>query len=293
MRVCWTIRRNSPPRFPIRIKDSNVSSYVGNSRHRIRSTSLIVLLMALCSGARSSLLGQSPNEAKFSLSGSVVNSVTGEPIRRALVQLQASPPRSCFSDGDGRFEIDGLPAGNFSVSAQKPGFYTNSDEPKALSNVRVTIGASSDAVVLKLSPYGVIYGRITNVEGEALEHIPVRLTAAVVRNGHKRWEQAGFRDSDENGNFRFPNLQPGTFYLAAGPSTEENGALLFAEGQNKAAGKAAMGYPSVYYPNAPDLSSRRPWSWGRGSSCRLSSPSLVYRFTRLPAPLLETPLTRE
>jgi hypothetical protein len=127
-----------------------------------------------------------------------------------------------------------------------------------MSNIPVTVGPSSDPVVVKLSPYGVIYGRITNVEGEALERIPVRLTAGIVRNGRKRWEQAGSRETDANGNFRFPNLQPGTFYVAAGPSADETGVLLFADGRSNGPTKPAVGYPSVYYPNAPDLSSASP-----------------------------------
>lgn len=250
------LRPNLISLLPIRARLSEVCRYVSGSCLELPNRCFCVLTLVCLLGTQ--LSGQAGNEAKFSLTGSVINAVTGEPIRRALVQFQGAPPRSCFTDGDGHFEIVGLPGGRFTVGAQKPGYYSNPDDPRAASNVAVTVGPSSDPVVLKLSPYGVIYGRVTNVEGEPLERIPVRLTAAVVRNGRRRWEQAGSRDTDDNGNFRFPNLQPGTFYLAAGPSTDENGPLVFANGKNNADSKPSMGYPSIYYPSAPELSSASP-----------------------------------
>src|SRR5215469_9504027 len=44
------------------------------------------------------------------LSGSVVNSVTGEPIARALVRTNGMVQRTAFTDSEGHFQIDGLPA---------------------------------------------------------------------------------------------------------------------------------------------------------------------------------------
>lgn len=256
MSIDQTFWRPPKPTPPIRIGIPYVSSYVKSACPRFMRWKVWMLLILLLSFyATQPCESQAPNEAKFSVSGSVVNSVTGEPIRRALVQLQAMPARSSFTDGDGHFEIDGLIAGRFAISAQKPGYYDNPSAPRATSSIPVTAGPGSEPVVLKLSPYGVIYGRVINVDGEALEHIPVRLTSAMVRNGRKRWEEAGSRESDENGNFRFPNLQPGAYYLAAGPSADEAEALQFANGKGNSTGKAATGYPSVYYPNAPDLSS--------------------------------------
>ncbi len=251
-------RRNSLLRLPIRILWSDVSCGVGTSRSAIRRWWLLTVAGILASFPAAAM-AQTNNEATFSLSGSVVNAVTGEPVGRALVQLRSTPPRSAFTDGNGHFEIDGLPAGRFAIGAQKPGYYNGPDDARSGFNFSVAVGPTSDAVTLSLSPFGVIYGRVTNIEGEALEHIPVRLTAAVVRNGRKRWEQMGSRESDENGVFRFPNLQPGTFYLAAGPSSDENEAPHFAvSGKDSAGGAPRTGYPSAYYPNAPDLSSASP-----------------------------------
>ena len=48
---------------------------------------------------------------KYALSGTVVDAVTAEPIRKALVQLHGAQQYTVFSDGDGRFQFGGLPAG--------------------------------------------------------------------------------------------------------------------------------------------------------------------------------------
>src|SRR5689334_977601 len=66
-----------------------------------------------------------------SLSGMVVNSVTGEPVRRALVQAGSSAGGSQLSvltDAEGRFEFPAVPASDSATSevvitARKPGFF--------------------------------------------------------------------------------------------------------------------------------------------------------------------------
>jgi hypothetical protein len=67
------------------------------------------------------------NSAKYSLSGTVVNSVTGEPIRRALVQISTGAQRVALTDSNGQFEFDHLAPGQTSINARKPGFFDDSE----------------------------------------------------------------------------------------------------------------------------------------------------------------------
>src|SRR5271169_5149105 len=48
---------------------------------------------------------------KYSVTGTVIDAVTGEPIRKALVQLNAQQPRTSSTDSDCRFQFEGIPAG--------------------------------------------------------------------------------------------------------------------------------------------------------------------------------------
>src|ERR1017187_896688 len=81
-------------------------------------------------------------DSKFTLGGTVTNSQTGEPIKRALVtldsfsaprapasrdaigRLRPSPPPlvgTAFTDAAGSFRFDNLAAGDYSASARKAG----------------------------------------------------------------------------------------------------------------------------------------------------------------------------
>src|SRR5271156_5073962 len=84
-------------------------------RERIASRELrtCVLLMLGSVGLilSSASAAQSPSTSgeTFTLSGTVVNSVTGQPIARAMVRTNGAVQRTTFSDSEGHFQIDGLP----------------------------------------------------------------------------------------------------------------------------------------------------------------------------------------
>ncbi len=190
-----------------------------------------------------------------------MNSVTGESIGHALVRIDGSGQRTVFADGEGHFQVEGLPAGTVYVSAQKPGYFSQQELRGRGGDNSVTVGANSDAVVLKLTPQSAISGRITDATGQPIEHVPVRLTAKPLRDGRKHWEARGQQQTDEDGRYRFANLMPGTYYLAAGPSADETRLLSGAE-------RPKTGYASIYYPGVPDLASAAPIQLSRRSACR-------------------------
>jgi len=156
--------------------------------------------------------------AKYSLNGTVVNSVTGEPVRRALVQIYMGPEQASLTDDNGHFEFHGLLGGQTSVAVRKPGFFSESEAArKGPMPVAVTVGPETDAIVLKLIPEAAIQGKIQSEDGEPIEAAPVVVFALRINNGHKIWDQAGSARTDEDGEFRIANLTPGTYYLQAGP----------------------------------------------------------------------------
>src|SRR5664279_1276626 len=120
---------------------------------------------------------------------------------------------SVFSDSEGHFQMDGLPAGRVTMTAQKPGFF-NEQDTSGSSQGWIDIGANTGALTVKLIPQSAISGRVVDAAGQPIEHIPLRLTSRTLREGRKHWESRGMTESDEDGHFRFPNLMPGTYYLA-------------------------------------------------------------------------------
>ena len=194
---------------------------------------------------------------KYSVSGTVINTVTGEPVRKALVQLFGRQQRSTFSDGDGRFQFEAVFAGHISLSAQKPGYFSEQDIRRQ-GQLQVEVGPKSDSVVLNLTPEGVIAGRVTTATGVPLENVPLSLTYLNVREGRRHWESKGIANSAEDGRFRFANLPPGTYYIATTPFTPRPETLFDSQPESK------TGYPGVYYPGVPDFNSASPISLSGG-----------------------------
>jgi Carboxypeptidase regulatory-like domain len=188
---------------------------------------------------------------KFALTGTVVDSATGEPIRRALVQVYGRQRRTTFSDGDGHFELEDIPADTYTVTAQKPGYF-NQQELLRGAVPPVEVGPKTASAVVKLVPEAVIAGRVANSAGVPIEHVSVNLEYVEVREGRRHWESKGSAITDEDGRYRFSSLKPGTYYLNASPYTPLAETMLDANTPPK------TGFSGVYYAGATDLASASP-----------------------------------
>jgi hypothetical protein len=196
-------------------------------------------------------------DQKFTVSGSVVNEGTGEPVTRAMVTLIGSPTRYAFSDSNGSFTIEGVPAGRYSIQAQKPGYFGPQERGGPRSVQSVEVGANSDAIVIKLVAENVIYGRLTESNGQPVESVGLRLMQRVLRNGAWRMESRSSANTDDDGTYRFANLQPGTYYVSAGPDVSHRETLFNDPGVPRT-GWPRTGWPGIYYPQAPDIASAAP-----------------------------------
>jgi hypothetical protein len=209
---------------------------------------------AICLGFTALVSAQMPNmiapaqaPATFNISGTVVNSVTGEPIQRALVQTGTS---AAMTNAEGHFEFDDLSQGYLAMQAIKPGFFSEQNPGLSLNSFAAMVEASTRVVTLKLTPFAVIAGTVTGGKGEPLEGVPVRATYVHIVEGRKRWEMRAQTQTNQDGEYRIADLTPGIYYFAAGPKSDfENAPPVLA----RAVG--AQGYLSTYYPGAPDLDS--------------------------------------
>jgi hypothetical protein len=165
-----------------------------------------------------------PNTTTYSLSGIVLNSVTGEPVRRALVQVAGPPlttanPMALLTDSEGRFEFPDLPEADITVAARKPGFFSDQElHPENYQPPIVHLGANTPSTVLKLLPESSISGHVATVSGEPLEDTPVRVFFQRTVDGRKHWELRSQTAADEDGQFHITGLVPGRYLVAAGPN---------------------------------------------------------------------------
>src|SRR5439155_25927689 len=84
---------------------------------------LLLPLLGSCQVPSQSQESSAKSETKYSRSGTVVNVLTGEPIRRALVQIYIGPGHASRTDGSGHFEFNGRPPWQASVTVQKAGCF--------------------------------------------------------------------------------------------------------------------------------------------------------------------------
>ena len=220
---------------------------------------------------------QFSTDDKYTLRGTVINSVTSEPIRGALVQIYFNGQSSMLTGPDGKFQFAGLPPGQSTIMVRKPGFFSEGDfEPNAQGQHLATTGPNSSPVVLKLVPEGVIYGRISEEDNEPIEGLPVELLAQRLQNGRKIWDRRPQAVTDEDGNFRIAELQPGDYFLSAGPS--HNPVILPAHLSQP----GAQGIPLVYYPGGSELAAAAPIAISPGKKVEINltlSPQPFYRLS--------------
>jgi len=193
-----------------------------------------VLLAASAGSGRSVAQGLSAEEKETeTIRGTVVNSVTHEPIGRALVySLDNRFAMLCDAGGHFEFKIPrtkseavngngpslvfynaaggeyGRMGGPAALLARKPGFL--SDEKAQ----RVTLANDAEqGLTIQLVPEALIIGRVNLPTTDGTDRLVVELYKRTVQEGRAQWEQAGSTQTRANGTFRFADLAGGSYKI--------------------------------------------------------------------------------
>ena len=159
------------------------------------------------------------NAPHCTVTGVVVDSLTGEGIPRAQVSMYGAEARSTLADSEGRFTFEDVVQSTVGVMANKPGFA--SPVRRYSSRVQVCAAKSSEALKIELTPRAAIVGRITDANGDPVEEIPVRVGRYVYGDGRRHFNDAGSGMTDYEGRFRLANVDAGSYILIAGPSSPD------------------------------------------------------------------------
>jgi hypothetical protein len=248
-------------------------------RRPLRTLAFTVLLSVWCASAKpASAQSTQPDDRQDSIRGIVVNSVTHEPIGRALV---FSPDNrfATMTDSEGRFEFtfaeaetdknkedesrptnasssmttcggdgctrymssNGGPYRLGTLMARKPGFL---DDQSGSQNVPSdTVGKD---LTIALTPEALVVGRVVLPTSEASDTIQLELYRRQVQEGRAHWILAGSASTKSNGEFRFAELSAGSYKLLTRELLDRDPLIFDPRGQ-------LYGYPPVYFPNATDF----------------------------------------
>jgi hypothetical protein len=216
------------------------------------------------------------------ISGTLTSADTAQPVRKATVRLTQSLPRlslTATTDGEGRYEFTKIPAGEFTLSASRPGYVDTvlgARRPGATSAgtlVRLNAGQKLENVSWTLARAGVIAGTVVDEFGDPAFNVPVRAVRFTYTNGFQQLVNAGTATTtDDRGMYRVAGLMPGEYLISAVPRETVTAMADQAEfvrdriAQAQAAAKAAggesntvapppppspVGYVPIYHPGAP------------------------------------------
>lgn len=177
------------------------------------------------------VLGQVPETSGWTVTGTVLDSITGQPIVDALVLWE--PSFAAYGFRDRPADSTGPAANAARIVTGESGQFTFSVDPTA-TGVRLFVSrqgyraqdgretanlsvpaAPSQPVAIRLVPQSTIEGRVLDSLGEPLAAIDVRAVRIDIRNGLRRPREEFPKVTGPSGEFRFDGLPPGIYHLRA------------------------------------------------------------------------------
>jgi len=223
--------------------------------------------------------------------GTVVNSVTHEPIGRALV-YSSDNRFATMTDSDGRFEFtfartesgekkdeSFASAARIAFAARKPGFLTNDAVTQTLQR-----GASAKELTLSLAPESLVIGRVLLSNAEASDPIQLELYRRQVLEGRAHWVLAGSTSTKSNGEFRFAELPAGSYKLL----TRE---LMDRDPLASDPKEQVYGYPPIYFPNATDFATGQTIQLAAGQIFQADISLVRHAYYRVKVAVVNAPST--
>jgi hypothetical protein len=161
------------------------------------------------------------DSARFSIQGTVVNAVTGEPVRNASVALLGSGAQdnnaNLSADAGGRFTIHGLPSGEYTVSAAKQAF-----APTAPVHVSI-LAADKSEIAIRLIPFGRITGTVVDDSGDPILNASVQLFRSAIQGGRRVIQPASHAVTNDLGNYHVASLSAGRYFVSVTAPPEPDG----------------------------------------------------------------------
>jgi hypothetical protein len=264
----------------------------------------ILFLVSACVASAVSPAQSAPDSGN-TIRGVVMNSVTHQPVDRALVY---SPDNrfGTLTNSEGRFEFtvptvesppsdgadpnavgQGVPGASnrpYMLTARKPGFMPDPNNPgQNLQNDLV------DNLTLSLVPESLITGTVTLPSSEPSDSVQLQIFRRQVQDGRAHWVQAGGTQSTSDGQFRFADLPSGTYKLLTGEQLDRDPVMndpLAGDPFGNTSRGPFFGYPPVYYQHAPDFESAATISLAAGQTQTVNLTLAKQPYYRVKVPVI-------
>jgi hypothetical protein len=161
-----------------------------------------------------------------SLEGLAVRGDTGEKVSKATVvilKIGGGPANAhiATTDAAGKFVIGNIPPGGYSLVATRSGYarfvhgQTTPNGPAG--QIEFAPGQQIKELVIKMTPTGVIAGRVFNPDGEPGADVNVRAQKATYRDGQRTITTVKEVPTNDLGEYRLSGLLPGQYFISVLP----------------------------------------------------------------------------
>ncbi len=215
-----------------------------------------------------------PVPAKLgAMEGRVLNSKTGEPIRRVNItarafsgqggitlSMQGAAAYAATTDAEGKFRMDTVEPGRYLLFAERQGFVRQQYGARNNFSMRtiITLAAEQElkALEFKMTPHGIITGRVLDEENEPLARANVQVLQKRYVRGKLQTVPLGGGMTNDAGEYRIADLAPGRYLINANMRNQMG---MFANAQAaNTANKPEEEYTTTYYPAAKEETAAQP-----------------------------------
>ncbi len=187
----------------------------------------------------------------------MTDAATGRPVRMARVALTPSDrsargaERFSSTAEDGTYEFRAVPAGRFTMTASKARYVTLQYGQKlpAPSGIVLDVGPGRvlERIDIALARAAAIAGRITDELGDPLDRANVEAMRMGYSERGRELVTAGSATTNDAGEYRITQLQPGDYYVVAQERAESFGSEPDAD----------IGFLKTAYPANADIAGAR------------------------------------
>ncbi len=218
-----------------------------------------------------------PSAKPGSVEGVVTNSVTGEPVKKALIRLQGFQHRSNYqttTDTAGVFRFDRVDPGTYFVLPTHDGFQIETASNGRPQSITVAEEKDTTDVKVQLIPLARVSGHVLDEDGDPIMLAGVEAWMPIYNQGRKQLMTVGFANSNDLGEFQFINLPPGRYYFLANAQhrTPNLPPRTHFSGQQ-------TGFQTIYYPGGANLSQATASNIAPGADIT----NLDFRLPKIPA----------
>ncbi len=205
-----------------------------------------------------------PSTSTALIVGIVVDAATGKPVSGAIVSLSSGAPVNPFArevpapprvltGPDGRFVYRDLRAGNYSITASKPGYSDGAYGRRRPAGPSLWLdladGERTADVVVRMWKHAAISGTVIDEAGEVVVGARVRSWRRAFDRGRYALIASTAAVTDDRGIYRISGLVPGDYVIGIG-ATQVGGGGISAPVPPPAVEGRLFLYPSTWHPSA-------------------------------------------